>query len=239
MNTIFSKNIGLLSIDAQKELNNSLIILFGLGGVGGFTFESLLRAGINNFIIIDKDKFEPSNLNRQLAANLDTIGLYKANVYKDIASRINNEIQIVNLTIDVSEVSLNEIFYKINSFVNIKNIYVADCIDDVEAKIAIMKYCTINNLKLISCMGTANHLKSDNIKISSLHNTKYCPLAKKIRSSLKNEKNVNPDVLYIDEEPFDISKNIDSNVYKSTIQYIPAICGMKIAEYIIKNIIKL
>lgn len=238
MNNIFDKNIGLLSSKMQLELNHSLVVLFGLGGVGGFTFESLLRAGINNFIIVDKDKFEITNLNRQLASNLNTIGLYKANVYKDWASNINKDINIINLINNISSENLDEIFLLINKFIDIKNMYVADCIDDVNAKIAIMKYCSINNFKLISSMGTANHIKSDNIKISSLKHTKYCPLAKKIRISLKDEENVNPDVLYIEEEPVDISKNVSNNIHKSTIQYIPAICGMKIAEFIIRSIIK-
>ena len=237
MNSIFDKNIGLLSYEMQYRLNNSLVVLFGLGGVGGFAFESLLRAGINNFIIVDKDKFETSNLNRQLASNLDTLGLYKANVYKDKALKINKDINIIDLVNNVNSNNLNEIFNNIHSFKEIKNIYVADCIDDVNAKIEIMRYCSINNLKLISCMGTANHIKSDNIKISNLKHTKYCPLAKKIRVSLKNDENINPDVLYIEEEPVDITKNVDNNIHKSTIQYIPAICGMKIAEFIIKNII--
>ena len=213
-------------------------MLFGLGGVGGFTFESLLRAGINNFIIVDKDKFEISNLNRQLASNLNTIGLYKVNVYKDLALKINEEVNIIDLIKNVNSENLEEIFFYTNKFINIKNIYVADCIDDVNAKVAIMNYCSKNNFKLISCMGTANHIKSENIKISSLKHTKYCPLAKKIRISLKDEENVNPDVLYIEEEPVDISKNVSNNIHKSTIQYIPAICGMKIAEFVIRSIIK-
>lgn len=238
MDNIFDKNIGLLSSENQLELNQTLIVLFGLGGVGGFTFESLLRAGINNFIIVDKDKFEISNLNRQLASNLNTIGLYKVNVYKDLALKINEEVNIIDLIKNVNSENLEEIFFYTNKFINIKNIYVADCIDDVNAKVAIMNYCSKNNFKLISCMGTANHIKSENIKISSLKHTKYCPLAKKIRISLKDEENVNPDVLYIEEEPVDISKNVSNNIHKSTIQYIPAICGMKIAEFVIRSIIK-
>ena len=238
MDNIFDKNIGLLSSENQLELNQTLIVLFGLGGVGGFTFESLLRAGINNFIIVDKDKFEISNLNRQLASNLNTIGLYKVNVYKDLALKINEEVNIIDLIKNVNSENLEEIFFYTNKFINIKNIYVADCIDDVNAKVAIMNYCSKNNFKLISCMGTANHIKSENIKISSLQHTKYCPLAKKIRISLKDEENVNPDVLYIEEEPVDISKNVSNNIHKSTIQYIPAICGMKIAEFVIRSIIK-
>lgn len=237
MSDIFIKNIGLLSSKIQSELNNSLIVLFGLGGVGGFTFESLVRAGVNNFIIIDKDKFEMSNLNRQLASNLNTIGLNKVDVYKNNAININRNVNIENLVLNVDKNNIADIFNYTKNFSNIDNLYVADCIDDVSAKIAIMKYCATNNIKLISCMGTANHIKSDNIKISKLHSTKYCPLAKKIRTSFKNEFNINPYVLYIEEEPVDISKNVDENIHKSTMQYIPAICGMKIAEFIIRSII--
>ena len=238
MNEIFQKNIGILSKEMIKKLNKSLIILFGLGGVGGYTFEALLRAGIGNFIIIDKDKFEITNLNRQLASNIHTIGQYKTNIYKDRAKTINTDVNIMDLILNVEKDNVDKIFKCINDFKDVNNVYVSDCIDDIDAKIEIIKICYQNNIKLISCMGTANHFSSKNIKISKLKNTKYCPIAKRIRNYFKNNSNINPNVLFIEEEPIDISKNVNNNIHISTIQFVPAICGMKIAEYIIKNILK-
>ena len=237
MNEAFKKNIGLMNIDMLNDLKSTLIILFGLGGVGGFAFEALLRAGIENFIIIDKDKFEITNLNRQLESNMDNIGLEKAIAYKKRALKINNNVNILDLVTNVSQDNIDEIFENINIFNNIKKVFVADCIDDVKAKICIIKKCHNENIKLISSMGTANHKKTKNIKITKLSKTEYCPLAKKIRNELKANKKINPTVLFIDEEPVNISVNVDKGVHVSTIQYVPASCGLRIAEYIINDLI--
>ena len=237
MNEAFKKNIGIMNQSMINELESTLILLFGLGGVGGFAFETLIRVGIKNFIIVDKDNFEISNLNRQLASNLNTIGLKKVDVYKDRALRINDQINITSIYDKIDTNNINNVFKYIKDFNNIKNIFVADCIDDVNAKIEIIKKCHSEHLNLISSMGTANHNDTSKIKISKLQNTRYCPLAKKIRTALKYDKTINPTVLYIDEEPIDISKNVENDIHISTIQYVPAICGMKIAEYIIHQLI--
>ena len=237
MNEAFKKNIGIMSQSMIKKLESTLILLFGLGGVGGYTFETLIRAGIKNFIIVDKDIFDISNLNRQLASNLNTIGLRKVDVYKDRALSINNQINIYSIYDKIDINNIDNIFDNINNFNNISNIFIADCIDDVSAKIEIIKKCHNEHFDLISSMGTANHNDSSNIKISKLQKTRYCPLAKKIRNSLKYDKTINPTVLFIDEESIDISKNVDNDIHISTIQYVPAICGMKIAEYIIHHLI--
>ncbi len=237
MNEAFIKNIGIMNANMTEELENSLIVIFGLGGVGGFTFESLVRAGIGNFLIIDKDNFELTNLNRQLAATYDTIGLAKVVVYKNRALSINNNINVIDLCVVVNKENINAIFNYISKFNNIKKIYIADCIDDVEAKICIIEKCYNEGLNIISCMGTANHKNSEKIKIDKLLKSKYCPLAKKIRNKLNFNKNINPNVLFIDEEQIDISLNVSKDTHISTIQYIPAICGMKIAEFIINDLI--
>ena len=221
----------------MEKLNKSLIILFGLGGVGGYTFEALLRVGIGNFIIIDKDIFELSNMNRQLGSSYETIGQSKVKVYKNRAKSINSEVNVIDLTYNVDKNNVESIFRQICNFKDINDIYVSDCIDDIDAKIEIIKYCHQNNLKIISCMGTANHFNTHNIKITKLNNTKYCPIAKKIRNNFRDNSQINPEVLFIDEEPIDVAKktNYDTNI--STIQFVPAICGMKIAEHIIKKIL--
>ena len=97
MNEAFKKNIGIMNQSMINELESTLILLFGLGGVGGFAFETLIRVGIKNLIIVDKDNFEISNLNRQLASNLNTIGLKKVDVYQDRALSINDQINITSI----------------------------------------------------------------------------------------------------------------------------------------------
>ena len=237
MNETFKKCIGILSNDDLEKLSNSLVLIFGLGGVGGYLFETLIRTGVSNFIIVDKDKFEITNLNRQLASNIDNIGSFKVKEYKDRALKINNKVKIIDISIMINEDNIDKPFELINEFKDINNVFVADCIDDVSAKLQIIKKCKLLDLELISSMGTANHINSNFIKIDFLSKTKYCPLAKKIRYLLRDNKELNPVVLYIEEEPIDISVN-KAISHTSTVQFIPAISGMKMAEYIIKNILK-
>ena len=237
MDEEFIKNIGILNDKMIKILDSTLIIVFGLGGVGGFLFESLVRIGINNFIIIDKDSFEMSNLNRQLEANYNTIGKSKVEAYDERAKNINKNIIITSLKVNVDHENIDSIFDNIKLYKNVSNIYIADCIDDVNAKIEIIKKCYNDNLPLISCMGTANHNNTNFITISKLSKTKYCPLARKIRNSLKTQKFIDPNVLFINEEPIDVNNNTELNINKSTIQYVPAISGMKMAEFIINELL--
>lgn len=232
MNERFIKEIGIISKSQYNILKNSLVILFGLGGVGGYAFEMLVRVGIENFIIIDKDKFEVSNINRQLVATDFTIGKFKTEVYAERALSINNDINIIRINIKIDKANIETVFNNINNFKNISYIYTIDCIDDVNAKIAIIKYCHDNNIKIISSMGTANHCSTNNVKISDIKDTKYCPLAKRIRKILKTENIESLDCLYINEEPINFNNN-----EISTISYVPSLCGIKIAEYVIKKII--
>ena len=236
MDERFKRMSGIIN-DAQFEaIKSTTMVLFGLGGVGGFAFEAIIRAGFENLALIDMDKFEITNLNRQLASNSNNIGLYKVDVYKNRATWINPNANILTSNVKVSNENINSIFDEIKSKFSNSKIFVLDMIDDVNAKIEIIKYCHFNNLELISSMGTANHINSDKIYIDKINNTSYCPLAKKIRHILNDDKNINPTVLYFKEEPI---KALDdnNNHLKSTISYIPAISGLKIAEYCIKKII--
>lgn len=228
MKNEFLKEIGLLSIEKYHKLVDTTIVLFGLGGVGGYVFEGLIRAGIEKFVLIDKDKFDITNINRQRASSIKSIDKYKVDVYKDIAHEINNDSEIITINKDINNENLIE---TISPYITSDNIYFIDCIDDIDAKIAIIKYCNEKKYKLISSMGTANHISSENIKIADISNTRYCPVAKIIRKKLKDEHINNLACLYIDEEPIKHDKP-----YLSTISYIPSICGLKIAEYVIKTI---
>lgn len=224
----FSREIGLISEEMYQKLLDTTIVLFGLGGVGGYVLEGLIRAGVEKFILIDKDRFEISNINRQLAATKNVIGKFKTNVYTDRAENINENCDIKVINEKISKDNLSSL---LSQYDLSDNIYFIDCIDDLDAKVAIVKYCNDNSIRLISSMGTANHLSSTNIKISDITKTKYCPVAKIIRKKLKDINIDKLTCLYIDEE---IARH--DKPYLSTISYMPAICGLKIAEYVIKEI---
>lgn len=229
INKNFIREIGLLNkIDYQK-LKNSHIIICGLGGVGSYTFEMLVRTGIENLTIIDFDKFEESNINRQLESFTTNIGKYKTNIYKDRALKINSKANITNINTKITPENINEII-DINNNYN----FIIDCIDDTKAKIALAIFSKKYNINFISCMGTANHIKTNNIKISLLSKTKYCPLAKIMRNELYNKNNIDIMTLYIDEEQETLKNDINKI---SSISYVVSTCGIKIAEYVITKLI--
>ena len=149
MDERFKRMSGIIN-DAQFEaIKSTTMVLFGLGGVGGFAFEAIIRAGFENLALIDMDKFEITNLNRQLASDSNNIGLYKVDVYKNRATCINPNANILTFNVKVSNENINSIFDEIKSkFINSK-IFVLDMIDDVNTKIEIIKYCHFNNLELI------------------------------------------------------------------------------------------
>lgn len=203
-----------------SELNKSILVL-GLGGVGGFAFEMLVRAGITNITIADKDIFEESNLNRQLACTSDSIGKYKVDVYKERALKINKDIIVDAKIIDINSENVDKLFDK-------KYDYIIDCLDDTNAKLAVIKYAENNNINIISSMGTAYHNSTEKMMISDISKTRYCPLAKKMRSLLKENNIYNLKSLFIDEEPLK---------EKYIISYVPAIAGCKLAEYVLLSLI--
>lgn len=228
-NQNFIREIGLINENEYNKLKNSHIIICGLGGVGSYTFEMLVRTGIENFTIIDFDKFEESNINRQLESFSTNIGEYKTNIYKERALNINPKVNINNINIKLTAENIKEIID-----INNKYDFIIDCIDDTKTKIALSIFAKKYNINIISCMGSANHIKTNNIKISMLSKTRYCPLAKIMRNELFNKKNIDIMTLYIDEEQESLKNNINRI---SSISYVVATCGIKLAEYVIAKII--
>lgn len=246
LNEKWIREINLIGFEAFKKIQNTIFIIFGLGGVGGFALESLVRAGATKIALIDYDKFDISNFNRQLEANTITLGKLKTKIYKNRVLNVNPHAdiltfnnKIINEKFEIQnndEIYIETIINTINEHFNLNNnfekIYVLDMIDSIYSKISIIKYCYENNIRIISSMGTANRINSFNIKIDDIHNTKNCPVARKIRNLIKPYNIKKLDVLFIDEAP------IKKTIPPSTISYLPAICGLKISEYVIKNIIK-
>ena len=170
---MFERTINLIGTDNFNKISNLNILLVGLGGVGSFVFESLIRAGVNNLTIVDYDVVTLSNINRQLVANLNTVGRKKIDVAIEHAKEINNKINIKALDIKITSENIN----------NLKSDYdfIVDACDSIDAKISLIKFAKEQNIKIISSMGMGNRLKPQNIKISSLNKTINDPLAKKTR----------------------------------------------------------
>ena len=207
-------------IEKLKKIN---ILLIGLGGVGGYVFEALIRSGILNITVIDYDKIEITNLNRQILATNKTLNQKKTDIALKRGLEINPNSHIKTIDIALKEDNLKDI-------INNSYDYIIDACDDVLTKISLIKYAKDNNLKLISCMGTANKKNPLLFKITNLEKTYNDPLAKKIRTSLP-KRYLNTKVLWSSEVP--INKGS-----LGTFCAIPMTAGAIIAQYVINDILE-
>lgn len=218
-----------LIIDKEKieKIKQTNILLIGLGGVGGYTFETLIRSGIENITVIDGDTFESSNLNRQLLATIDTIGKNKTDTAEERAQKINKNVKIKKLTKILTEENINEIEFE-------KYDYVIDACDTIKIKKEIIRKCIKNKINFISCMGTGNKLNPSMLEITDIRKTSYDPIAKIIRKMVKDEKiNQKITVICSKEKPIKTgTTTIGSNAF------VPATAGILITSYIINEIIK-
>jgi len=219
----------LLLNDNQIEiLNNSKIMIFGLGGVGGYVFEALIRMGIKNLSICDGDNFQESNLNRQILSTIDSINKTKVETAISRALQINEESHIEAYNMFINKDNINEI-----SFNNVD--YIIDAIDDVNAKILLIKKAKELNIPIISMMGAGNRLKA-NFIVSDIYKTKNDPLSKKMRNILKKENIDSLKVVYTTDLPNKLNKETN-NI--GSISYVVGLAGLTIAQEVISDLLKL
>lgn len=220
---MFERLITLIGEDDVNKLKKANVLIVGLGGVGGYALETLVRSGIYNLTIVDGDIVELSNLNRQIISKMDVIGRPKALVAQARTLEINPD---VNLKV------INEFISENNfSLLNIDSFdYVIDACDDLNLKILLIK--NADKYKLISSMGTANKMDITRFKITTIDKTSYDPLAKIIRKKIKEEKiRTKFKVVSSDEK---VMKN---GTKLGTIAYMPAVSGLLCASYVINDII--
>lgn len=220
---MFERLITLIGEDDVNKLKKANVLIVGLGGVGGYALETLVRSGIYNLTIVDGDIVELSNLNRQIISKRDVIGKPKALVAQAITLEINPD---VNLKV------INQFIREDNfSLLNIDSFdYVIDACDDLNLKMLLIK--NADKYKLISSMGTANKMDMTRFKITTIDKTSYDPLAKIIRKKIKEEKiRTKFKVVSSDEK---VMKN---GAKLGTIAYMPAVSGLLCASYVINDII--
>ena len=209
-----------------EKIKNTNILLIGLGGVGGYTFESLIRSGIKNITIIDKDKFDITNLNRQVLATFDSIGKYKVDTALLRARTISSDVNVNKKCIELTLDNINEINFK-------EYDYVIDACDTVSIKKEIIRICTKNKIKFISCMGTGNKLNPSMLEITDIRKTSYDPLAKILRKMVKDEK-IKGHIPVVCSTEVPIKTN--SKTIGST-SFVPATAGLLITSYVINDIV--
>ncbi|MBR6071347.1 MAG: tRNA threonylcarbamoyladenosine dehydratase [Acholeplasmatales bacterium] len=232
METMFQRTELLIGNEGLEKLKNANIIIFGVGGVGGYAVEGLVRAGIEKITIVDKDTVNITNINRQIIALNSTIGKNKVDVIEERIKDINPNCNVTKY----------QMFYLPNEESKIdlsKYDYVIDCIDTVTAKINIIERCYNLGIKVISCMGMGNKLNPLDIRISDIYKTSVCPLARTIRYELRKRNIKKLKVCYSLEEPIKNNIPLDENK-KSTpgsISFVPSVAGLIIASEVIKDII--
>lgn len=214
-----------------EKLQKSNVVIFGLGGVGSYVVEGLVRAGIQSICIIDKDIVDITNINRQLIADTKTVGKNKVDVQEERILKINPLANVIKIKEFVSSDNIEEVMADITSkFGHID--YVIDAIDTVSSKLEIIKYCYANNLRIISCMGTGNKLNETMFEITDIFKTSVCPLAKVIRKELKKLNIPKLTVLYSKEEP--IKTNLST---PASISFVPSVAGLLIAGKVVQDLV--
>ena len=227
MENWLSRTENLIGTDAIEKLKNSNIAIVGIGGVGSFCAEALARSGINNLTLIDNDTIDVTNINRQIMADTTTIGQLKVDIMKERILKINP-----NANIEIHPTFINE--ENISEIITKQFDYVIDCIDSIKSKLALIEHCSINNIKIISAMGTGNKLDPTKFEVTDISKTSVCPLAKIIRKSLREKNITKLKVVYSKEEPI---KNASSNS-PSSIAFVPSVAGLIMAGEVVKDLIK-
>lgn len=220
------RTTALIGNESVNRLNSSKVFVFGIGGVGGHVVEALCRAGVGEFVLVDKDEVSITNINRQIIATSDTVGKYKTEVMQERIKSINPEAKVT---------CINEFYLPENAdTIDFSDAdYVIDAVDTVTAKIEIIRRAKLADVPVISSMGTGNKLDVSKFKVADISKTSVCPLAKVMRKELKERGIFGVKVLYSTEEPL----KTDLGRTPASISYVPACGGLMIAGEVIKDLI--
>ena len=219
----FSRSLPLIGEDGLARLAACRVTVVGLGGVGGYAVEVLARSGVGALTLIDGDKVEESNLNRQIAALSKDIGRYKAEVLAERVEEINPRCK-VNAVCDMLTESNCAALVDGSS-------YVADAIDSLAAKAALAVYCTGRGLPIVSAMGAGNRAGWCDFRVADIYKTDYDPLAKKFRKMMKERGVRKLDVCFTQTPPVQTGGTVAS------MPFAPAVCGVRMGAYIVERLL--
>lgn len=233
MENQFSRTELLLGSDGIKKLNSSKVAVFGIGGVGGYVCEALVRSGIGEIDIIDNDDVSFSNLNRQIIALHSTIGRAKVDVMKERLLDINPD----------CTVNTHKVFYMPETehlFDFTKYDYIVDAIDTVTGKIALIVNANKANTPIISSMGAGNKLDPSAFLVEDIYKTSVCPLARVMRAELKKRNIKKLKVVYSKEEPIKATAENEEHAGRhlpGSNAFVPSVAGLIIAGEVIKDLV--
>lgn len=229
----FSRTELLIGKDGIEKLNNAKVAVFGIGGVGSYVIEGLVRAGIGKFVLVDNDDVTLTNINRQLIATHKTIGKAKVDVAKE---------RIIEINPNACVETYKEFFLPSTEGIIDEGVdYIVDAVDTVTAKIEIALRATKLNIPIISCMGTGNKVEPTKLEVADISKTSVCPLAKVMRKELRDRGINHLKVIYSKEEPMTILQESEEETIKrqvpGSMSFVPSVAGLIIAGEVVKDII--
>ncbi|MDP0489136.1 MAG: tRNA threonylcarbamoyladenosine dehydratase [Fusobacterium sp. JB021] len=231
----FQREKLLIGEENFKKLEESHIIVFGVGGVGGFVVEALVRAGVGKITVVDFDTIDITNINRQIIANEKTIGKDKVKIIEERMKEINPKLMIRGIKEKYSSETRNIFFDE-------EYDYIVDAIDIVTAKLDLIEMANEKNISIISSMGTGNKINPMMLEITDINKTSVCPLARVMRKELKERRIKKLKVVYSKEVPIK-PLNLDGNREKSSnvgsISFVPSVAGLIIGSEVVKDICKI
>jgi hypothetical protein len=232
-NNIYTRTELLIGREKLEILKKSKVIVFGIGGVGSFTVEALARCGVGKISMVDFDTIDITNVNRQIHAFRENVGLYKVDEMKKRVNSINKDI-----VVDTFKEKLEK--ENISKFNLEEYDYIVDAIDTITSKIFLAKYAFEKNIKIISAMGAGNKMDPTRLKVSDINKTTTCPLARVLRRELKKVGVKKLKVVYSDEKS--VGEKIENEQRRksspSSISFMPSVMGLIIASEIVKDLIK-
>ena len=228
MDERFSRSARIFGLENQEKLKSAKVLVFGLGGVGGAVCEALARSGVGTLGLVDKDVVDITNINRQLIATESTVGLKKTEACEKRLLEINpqiklNKYDLFYLPETADEINLSEYDY------------IVDAIDNVTAKLELIKRAKTENIKIISSMGTGNKIHPEMLEVADISKTSVCPLARVIRRELRNKGINHLTVVYSKEEP----QNLDGDRTPASSTFVPISAGVLIASKVVQDILEI
>lgn len=235
MKNQFSRSEILLGKDSTAVLKDSTVAVFGLGGVGSFAAEALVRSGVGTLVFVDHDAIDETNLNRQLIALQSTLGRLKVDVMAERSRDINPEVEIQTKPVFIDDETISSIDFTEFS-------YVLDCVDTLSAKILIIQKAKAARIPVISCMGTGNKVNS-RFEITDIEKTSMCPLARILRKELRKRKIRKVPVLFSREKPLSIADSDSSSKPASyrpitgSVAFVPPVAGLMLAGAVVRGLV--
>lgn len=220
--------------DGIEKLKNSHILVVGVGGVGSFCVEALVRCGVGNITIVDYSEVELTDFNRQLPGLNSNLGKDKVDVVKERLVDINKDLNIISIKATFNEENSKDILNK-------QYDYVVDAIDMVSSKIHLIEECTKKEIPIISSMGMGNKLDPTKIEISDISKTHTCPLAKVVRKELR-DRNINHlKVVFSSEKPLEVKEKVSNGhrILPGSISFMSSSGGLAMASQVVKDILDL